>query len=80
MSRSPRSVSATIPCARYRYVVYSDGQEELYDHHNDPNEWNNRIDDPDYAEIAERLRNRLPRLEDQAEPVIDPDEEEDEEG
>ena len=26
---------------RWRYIRYADGTEELYDHHNDPNEWNN---------------------------------------
>ena len=26
---------------RYRYIRYSDGSEELYDHENDPWEWDN---------------------------------------
>ena len=25
----------------YRYIRYNNGKEELYDHRNDPNEWNN---------------------------------------
>ncbi len=28
---------------RYRYILYNNGKEELYDHKNDPNEWNNLI-------------------------------------
>jgi arylsulfatase A-like enzyme len=28
---------------RYRYILYNNGKEELYDHTNDPNEWNNLI-------------------------------------
>ena len=26
---------------RFRYIRYENGEEELYDHHTDPNEWNN---------------------------------------
>jgi iduronate 2-sulfatase len=28
---------------RYRYILYNNGKEELYDHQNDPNEWDNLI-------------------------------------
>ncbi|MGB7346546.1 MAG: sulfatase-like hydrolase/transferase, partial [Pirellulaceae bacterium] len=28
---------------RYRYTIYADGSQELYDHQNDPNEWSNLI-------------------------------------
>jgi len=28
---------------RYRYILYNNGKQELYDHTNDPNEWNNLI-------------------------------------
>ncbi|MAY01939.1 MAG: iduronate-2-sulfatase [Gammaproteobacteria bacterium] len=45
---------------RYRYVVYSDGEEELYDHANDPNEWNNLANDPAYQEIKSAMAGRLP--------------------
>jgi len=30
---------------RYRYIRYADGSEELYDHDNDPNEWQNLLSD-----------------------------------
>ena len=30
----------------WRYIRYSDGSEELYDHRNDPNEWNNLSQSP----------------------------------
>ena len=29
---------------RYRYTVYADGSQELYDHQADPNEWQNLVD------------------------------------
>ncbi len=30
---------------RYRYILYNNGKEELYDHQNDPSEWNNLVKD-----------------------------------
>lgn len=44
----------------YRYIRYEDGSEEFYDHASDPNEWENRVDDPSYAEIVKRLATHLP--------------------
>ena len=31
----------SVRSSRYRYTLTSDGEEEFYDHLNDPNEWNN---------------------------------------
>jgi arylsulfatase A-like enzyme len=45
---------------RYRYIVYEDGSEELYDHENDKWEWRNLAADPEYAEIKTRMRKELP--------------------
>lgn len=45
---------------RWRYILYSDGTEELYDHRKDSNEWNNLADDPDYAEVINELRKSIP--------------------
>ncbi|MFO1482008.1 MAG: sulfatase [Verrucomicrobiaceae bacterium] len=39
---------------RWRYIRYSDGSEELYDHQNDPNEWTNLAARPDL--VAEKAR------------------------
>ena len=36
---------------RWRYIRYSDGSEELYDHTRDPNEWTNLAGDPKLARI-----------------------------
>jgi arylsulfatase A-like enzyme len=46
---------------QYRYIRYTDGKEELYDHDNDPYEWNNLAELPAYAKIKAQLAARLPR-------------------
>lgn len=44
---------------RYRYIRYSDGTEELYDHKKDRTEWNNLADNPEYAVVKQRLKQKL---------------------
>jgi len=47
---------------RYRYIRYEDGSEELYDHDNDPNEFENLATlGGEYDEIKARLSTHLPR-------------------
>ena len=46
--------------ARYRYIRYADGSEELYDGQSDPNEWKNLAADPRLAEVKEKLKAGLP--------------------
>ena len=46
---------------RWRYIRYADGTEELYDHHDDPNEWTNVVGSN--AGVAADLRRHLPRNE-----------------
>lgn len=41
---------------RYRYIQYPDDTEELYDHENDPYEFNNLADDNNYDAIKTRLK------------------------
>jgi arylsulfatase A-like enzyme len=45
---------------RWRYIHYSDGTEELYDHRQDPLEWNNLAIKPGHEEIKRRLSRWLP--------------------
>jgi iduronate 2-sulfatase len=49
---------------RYRYIHYNNGKEELYDHHNDPNEWTNLASKPEYkalkAQYKEAIFSQLP--------------------
>lgn len=48
---------------RWRYIHYLDGSEELYDHENDPHEWNNLASNPDLTEVLEEHRRWLPKNE-----------------
>ncbi|MGE3806826.1 MAG: sulfatase [Gemmataceae bacterium] len=46
--------------ARYRYIRYADGSEELYDHQQDPMEWKNLAGDPKLAAVKKDLARWLP--------------------
>ncbi|MFN4259298.1 MAG: sulfatase [Gemmataceae bacterium] len=46
---------------RWRYIRYSDGTEELYDHDNDPLEWHNLAAKPEYASVKKQLAAALPQ-------------------
>ena len=54
---------------RWRYIRYPDGSEELYDHGDDPHEWNNLAGDPKNAQVMAAHRRWLPKNE--AKPVRD---------
>ena len=45
---------------RYRYIIYEDGSEELYDHQVDKWEWHNLANDPEYAAIKTKMRKAIP--------------------
>jgi arylsulfatase A-like enzyme len=45
---------------RYRYIVYADGSEELYDHQNDKWEWTNLANDPAFADIKKKMSKDIP--------------------
>ncbi len=45
---------------RYRYIRYPDGEEELYDHHKDPNEFINLANKPDYRYIIDKFKKWIP--------------------
>ena len=46
--------------SRYRYSLYADGTEELYDHQTDPMEWQNLASDPELQAVKDRLSQYLP--------------------
>jgi len=58
-----------IRSSRWRYIRYSDGSEELYDHESDTNEWSNLANDPRQKEVMAKHRKWLPKKE--ASPVPD---------
>ena len=47
----------------FRYIRYVDHSEELYDHRQDPHEWENLASNKKFAEIIERHREFLPTKE-----------------
>jgi arylsulfatase A-like enzyme len=44
----------------WRLIHYADGSEELYDHRQDPHEWNNLAADRHYAPVRDRLAKVMP--------------------
>lgn len=45
---------------RWTYIRYEDGDEELYDFQNDPQEWFNLAQDPQYADLKAEMRQWMP--------------------
>jgi len=45
----------TICRDRWRYIRYANGDEELYNHEQDPEEWNNLADQPEYTSVKKNL-------------------------
>jgi arylsulfatase A-like enzyme len=47
---------------RWRYIRYSDGTQELYDHDADPMEWTNLAGDAKLADVKQELAGWLPKV------------------
>jgi len=63
--RSKNAVAAqhyTVRSANWRYVLYPDGKEELYDKQADPHEWKNLADKPSCQEVKRQLKQTLLRM------------------
>lgn len=52
-----------------RYIRYNDGEEEYYATGNDPNEWKNEIENPQFNKQIASLRNAISELPNLAEPL-----------
>lgn len=50
----------TVITDKWRYIRYAEGGEELYHRQEDPNEWHNLAEDPDYLSVKEVLAGQLP--------------------
>ncbi|MCK4920720.1 MAG: DUF4976 domain-containing protein [Bacteroidales bacterium] len=46
----------------WRYILYMDGREELYDHKNDQYEWNNLANDKAYAPVKKDLQKQMKEI------------------
>jgi len=44
---------------RWRYILYNNGSEELYDHNADPYEWNNLERSPEHTKIKQEMKAKL---------------------
>jgi len=51
----------SIRTLKWRYVYYTDGTGELYDHQKDPHETTNLFGKPEYKDVISRLQERLLR-------------------
>ncbi len=58
--RGEKTPSHAVSDARYRYIRYGNGFEELYDLENDPHEFSNRAGDPSLAETKKQLASAIP--------------------
>lgn len=58
--------------ARWRYIRYANGDEELYDHQRDPHEWHNLAARPEHAAVKAEHARWLPRSDAPAGPDMAP--------
>ncbi len=72
-SRRPMDQHLSIRTKGYRYSRYHGGGEELYDHRNDPNEWTNLADNPEYAALKKKLAAQLDLMVPKTTPRAKPD-------
>ena len=59
----------SVRSARWRYIRYADGSEELYDHDRDELEWTNLARDPALASVKQDLARWLPKVDAAVDPV-----------
>jgi arylsulfatase A-like enzyme len=52
----------TLRDARWRYIRYQDGGEELYDHNSDPHEWHNLANQPEHRAMMDEMAAKLPKV------------------
>ncbi len=55
-----KGVNSAVQTEQYRYMLYADGSEELYDHKVDINEWDNIAGNSEYRKIKTELAAHIP--------------------
>lgn len=55
----PNKLGRSMRTERWRYTAWHDGTAELYDHDNDPREWNNLAESGEHRELVETLQRQL---------------------
>jgi arylsulfatase A-like enzyme len=55
----PEDQHFSVRSERYRYIRCRNGEEELYDHKNDPHEWTNVAGNPEYVKVLNTMRREL---------------------
>lgn len=61
-SSDPKEQSYSVRSDKYRYILYVNGKEELYDHTNDTYEWTNLASDKKYYQIKADLKKQMHQL------------------
>ena len=54
-----REIHYSVVDHKYRYTLCSDGDEELYDHEKDPNEWVNLAKKTNYFKVKKNLKHQM---------------------
>ncbi|MDG1731256.1 MAG: sulfatase [Algibacter sp.] len=58
-SKEPEDQHVSVRSKDFRYTLYANGSEELYNHKNDAYEWHNVADDKKHKKIKKDLKNQL---------------------
>ena len=58
-SQNPIRQNLSVRSENYRYILYENGSEELYDHRIDKNEWRNVASVSKYNKVKQKLRKEL---------------------
>jgi arylsulfatase A-like enzyme len=61
-SKLPERQHIAVRSTDFRYIKYANGEEELYDHRRDPNEWLNLASNPEYASVKSQLQGQMKQV------------------